>query len=182
MRSTSVRVMAVAAVSALLFTSCGGSDAIEPGAYAESMCNSVNDWVTAIQERAAGLEGELTGEAAQAKEKLDEFFGVAIDATDTLIAELEEAGTPDVDGGEGLAEDLIETFEKAKAALEEARGKVADLPEDDPAAFLEQSTALGTDIQTAMNDLGSTMEDAPDALTEATQEEPACQQLTGAGA
>ena len=49
MRSTSVRVMAVAAVSALLFTSCGGSDAIEPGPYTESMCNSVNDWVTAIR-------------------------------------------------------------------------------------------------------------------------------------
>lgn len=179
MRATSIRVMAVAAVSALLFASCGGSDAVSPATYAESMCTSVNDWVTAIQERASGLEGELTGEAAQAKDKLDEFFGVAIDATDTLIAELGEAGAPDVEGGEGLAGDLIETFEKAKAALEEARGKVADLPEDDPQAFMEQSTALGTDIQTAMNDLGSTMEDAPDALTEATLDEPACQQLTG---
>lgn len=44
---------------------------------------------------------------------------------------------------------------------------------------MEQSSALGTDIQTAMGDLGSTMNDAPGALSEATQEEPACQQLTG---
>ncbi|MPZ69948.1 MAG: hypothetical protein GEU71_10510 [Actinobacteria bacterium] len=101
MRATSIKVMAVAAVSALLFVSCGGSDGVAPATYAKSVCNSVNDWVTAIQERAAGLEGELTGEAAQAKDKLDEFFGVAIDATDTLIAELEEAGAPDVEGGEG---------------------------------------------------------------------------------
>lgn len=179
MRAMSTRVMAVAAAFAFLLAGCGDSGGVAPATYVKSMCTSVNDWVTTIQSGAGGLEGELTGEAVQAKEKLDEFFGVAIDATDTLIAELKEAGSPDVDGGEEIADDLVATFEAAKAALEDAREKVADLPEDDPGAFVEQASALGTDIQTAMGDLGSTMEDAPDALTEATLDEPSCQQLTG---
>lgn len=145
----------------------------------KDVCTSVNDWVTSIQERGANLGSELSGEASQAKEKLDEFLGQAVEATDTLIAAIDEAGVPDVDGGEDIANALKETFEKAKEALEDAQARVADLPEDDPAAFSEQAATLGTDIQTAMGDLGSTLEEAPEELTEAAKDEPACQEVAG---
>ncbi|MEO8324059.1 MAG: hypothetical protein ABI571_07990 [Actinomycetota bacterium] len=179
LRSKFVRLICVIAVSALVSGACGGSERVEASSFMKDVCTSVNDWVTSIQERGGNLGSELTGEPSQAKEKLDEFLGQAVEATDTLIAAIDEAGIPDVDGGEDIADALKKTFETAKKALEDAQAQVADLPEDDPAAFSEQSTALGTDIQTAMGDLGATLGDAPEELTKAAEDEPACQQLGG---
>ena len=179
MRSKFVRLVSVLAVSALISGACGGSEGVEASAFMKDVCTSVTEWVTSIQERAGNLGGELTGEASQAKEKLDEFLGQAVEATDTLIAAIDEAGIPDVDGGEDIASALKETFENAKKALEDAQARVADLPEDDPAAFSEQASALGADIQTAMGDLGTTLEEAPEELTQAAEDEPACQELGG---
>lgn len=177
LRSKFVRLISVLAVSALISGACGGSEGVEPSAFVKGVCTSVSDWVTSIQERAGSLGSELSGEPAQAKEKLDEFLGQAVEATDTLIGALDEAGVPDVDGGEDIADALKETFENAKEALEDAQARVADLPEDDPAAFSEQASTLGTDIETAMGDLGATLEDAPEEITQAAEDEPACQQV-----
>ena len=179
LRSRFVRLISVLAVSALISGACGGSEGVEASAFVKDVCTSVGDWVTSIQEQGAGLSGDLSGEASQAKEKLEEFFGLAVEATDTLISAIDEAGVPDVDGGEDIASELNETFENAKEALEDTQAGVADLPEDDPAAFAEQATVLGTDIQTAMGDLGTTLEEAPEELTQASEDEPACQELGG---
>lgn len=179
MRSKFVRLVSILAVSALISGACGGSEGVEASAFVKDVCTSVNDWVTSIQERAGNLGSELSGETSQAKEKLDEFLGQAVEATDTLIAALDEAGIPDVDGGEDVANALKETFEEAKGALEDAQARVADLPEDDPAAFTEQASTLGTDIQTAMGGLGTTLEEAPEELTQAAEDEPACQEVAG---
>lgn len=163
----------------LLFTACGGGDKVSPEAFAKDVCSAVGKWVGSIQDKASSLGSALTGEPAQAKEKLDEFLGQAVDATDELIASVDDAGVPDVDGGEDLANDLSDTFEKAKEALEETRGKVADLPEDDPQAFSQQASELGNEIQTTMGNLGDSLGDAPDELTQAFQDEEGCQQIAG---
>ncbi len=181
LRSNSIKVGAVAVLAALSFSACGGggADKVEPATYVTSICTSVGEWVTVIQEKAGALGSALTGEASQAKEQLDSFLGDTVTETETLLEALAEAGVPDVDGGEELAQDLIDTFEAAKEALQDGKDQVADLPEDDPEAFAQQAQTIGTDIQTALTSLGTTLDEAPEALTKAAADEPKCQTVGG---
>jgi hypothetical protein len=177
-RFTSLRIVAALLAMATL-ASCG-SDGVAPEAYVKSICESVGSWVSGIQAESGALNEAVSGgDAAVAKQKLDEFLGTTVTLTDTLLKDLDEAGVPDVDGGEEFAKDMISTFEEAKTALEDAQGQVAALPEDDPTAFQTQAQALGASIQETMSNLGSTLGDGPDELGQIAQDEAACQSLAG---
>ena len=175
-------MLAAAAALALFAGACGGGDddggdgggdTVSPESYAADICTAVGDWVTAIQDGASEIT--TSADASSGVEVLQSFLEDAVTETEALISSVEDAGAPDVDGGEEFADQLRAAFDEAKTVLEDARDQAADLPADDPAAFSTAAADLGTSVQEALGTVGSELSEPSDeSLSTAFEEEEAC--------
>jgi len=165
---------AAAALMALSAGACGGGgDGVDPDDYASDICTAVGDWVSAIQDGASEIT--TTEDPSSGVEAIQSFLDDAVSETDTLISEVEDAGAPDVEGGEEFADQLVSAFGEAKTVLEDTRDQAADLPTDDPAAFSEAATELGGSVQEALGTVGSELsEPEAEELSAAFEENEAC--------
>jgi predicted RNase H-like HicB family nuclease len=170
------------AVSALLVTACGGDDdgddKVAVGDYASDICTAFTDWSGSIRDRQGELEQGLDPDATpqEGKDALETFLDDAVDASDTLVEDVEAAGTPDTENGEDVAEALQSAAEDARGKLEQAREDLDDLPTDSPEAFSTAADDFGDEVRTALEGVGDGIEeiDTPE-LDKAIDEESACQ-------
>jgi hypothetical protein len=180
LRSTTILLLSVLA---LFISACGdddggGGDSVAVGDYASDICTAFTDWTKAIQDRQTDLqEGLQPGASPQeGKDALEGFLDDAVAASDTLVEDVESAGTPDTENGEDAANALQDAAEGARDQLAEAQDNVADLPTDSPQAFSEAADEFGNDVRTALEGVGDGLQDidTPE-LDEAIDEETACQ-------
>ena len=180
------RTIASIAAAAFLVTACGddddggggGGETVAVGDYAADICNAFLGWRDAIQERQQDLqEGLSPGISPQeGQEALAGFLGDAVRASDDLVTEVDDAGTPDTENGEEAAQALQGAAQEARDELDEARADVEDLPTDDRQAFAAAADQLGDGVKNALGTVGDGLEDidAPE-LDKAFDEEAACQ-------
>ena len=185
-----LRVLAVAAMSALVIAACGGDDGgggdeaeaetVSVDAYATDVCSALAAWVTDIQDRASTItEGLNPGDAAAGKERLEEFIGETITGTEDLISDVEAAGVPDTDGGEEAAEQIQTGLTQVKDILEEAQTSIGELPTNDPQAFGTGAQEIATSLQEATGEAASTIDAAnSEELTTAFSENEDCAQYS----
>jgi len=184
-RNKRLSMLAAVAALALFVGACGGGDddgggggegsdeTVSAETYAADICTAVGSWVTAIQEGSSEIA--TSADASSGVEALQSFLEDAVNETETLISEVEDAGAPDVDGGEEFADQLRSAFDEAKTVLEGARDDAADLPTDDPAAFSTAAAELGTSVQEALGAVGTELSEPSDeSLATAFEEEEAC--------
>ena len=169
------------AAAALLVTACGGDDGDEKvavGDYASDICTAFTDWTESIRDRQSELEQGLDPRATpqEGKDALEGYHDQAVDASDTLVEDVEAAGTPDTENGEEVAEALQGAAEDARSKLEEARTDLDDLPTDSPEEFSTAADEFGDDVRTALEGVGDGIEeiDTPE-LDKAIDEESAGQ-------
>jgi hypothetical protein len=197
----STKLFALATVVALSFIACGedeppepqvepspapvesptseGPAAVSAETYVSSLCSALQNWITALQEGQAEVQGTVEpGNAESGKQALATFFDGAVADTQTMISTVEAIGTPDVDGGDTIAQELLFRFTEAKTALEGTRAQVDTLPTDNPQAFAAAATELGGAIQTQLESVGDALStiSQPD-LDAATNADPTCQSL-----
>ncbi|HEX2577431.1 MAG TPA: hypothetical protein VHK88_13835 [Aquihabitans sp.] len=123
-------------------------DAVPVEDWAEDFCGGFDTWIGQIQEAGAQVsEGITPGDLEGAKAAFVDLFDTAAAETDTLIGVLADSGSPDIEDGEGLVEDLTGKFEEFKTAIEDAGAEAEAVPTDDPTAFQEQVEALGQTFQ-----------------------------------
>ena len=162
-------------------TTSEGPAPVSAETYISSLCSAMQSWITGLQEGQAEVQASVQpGNAESGKQALATFFDGAVADTDTLITTVEAIGTPDVDGGDTIAQELLFRFREAKTALEGARAQVDTLPTDDPQAFSDAATQLGGTIQTQLESIGDALSavSQPD-LDAATNADPTCQALGG---
>jgi hypothetical protein len=177
-----VRRTLVAGTALLLVaTGCGGGGKVGPEEYVASVCTEVGGWVEEVQARSDRLGKDVASVTANdtRRDLLAEYFDDLIALTDDHLAGMRNAGVPDVDAGQAIADAFVGVFEDAKVALQDARGKVDELPTDDPAAFAAAAGELGNSIESALTEVGGSIEglDSPE-LTAAAQDQD-CPALTG---
>jgi hypothetical protein len=182
-----VRLAAVALGVLLLVSGCGGNgepEGREPGEWVADVCGAVTSWVDGVQEESTAL-GETAQDAEdleQARDQFVDFFDQVIDRTDRMLAEIDEAGTPAVEEGEAIAEDLRSTLAPIQDAFEDARAEAEELPTDDPAAFQAGATQIGESVQEEAQAIGRAFDelerqyDVPE-LDEAFEDEEACSEV-----
>lgn len=190
------RVLAIALASVLVFAACGGDDGdgeeeeapqeVSVDDYVTDLCNALINWRDSVQETETefqeenALTSDLPPEEAQAKlgTYLDELKGL----TDDFVADLEAAGSPDVEGGAEVADQFVNGFEQFSAALDELQGQVAELPTDSEQAFQAAGTEFLTQIQTSLQgSLESLNSIDSAAIDEAFTKSEACTQVQPAG-
>jgi len=164
---------------------CGddGAERVSPDEWASAVCGSFGDFLTGVNgpvEDLVGLiqnpgtdEAQLAAQAALAADAFARFG----EELDTIVQAIEDAGIPDVEGGEEFRDRLVGVLsstrpvvEDARQALEEVEGgstSVEEVTEVVNAQFAEFNAALDeVDFDFS--------EDAPPEVLSAYEDSPTC--------
>ena len=155
-----------------------------PSEYVATLCTTMTDWLTELQELQAQVQATVQpgAEPADAQEALRTFFDNAITATDDLLGAVEEVGTPAVNGGETIHSEITARFQEVRAALEQGRAEVDDLPIDDRQAFITEAADLRESFQSQLEAIGNALAQlSQPELDAAAAEEPSCTGLSPTG-
>jgi hypothetical protein len=175
---------------ALAVAVCGGDDGAsggggaDPEQYAADVCGAIANWQKELQSSASTMQSKLgtASTPADVKTELVGFMEGATKATDKMLAEVKEAGPPDVENGEALQRDLEKGLTAAQTAFASARDDAKNLPTDNPATFGTEAQKLGTTLSEEGSKIGqtfnglSTKYDSKE-LNSAFDREPACKSL-----
>jgi hypothetical protein len=157
---------------------------VDAKTWATNVCQSTLDWVNAVQQKGQDFGSIASGAGSldEAKTAFVSFFDSMIGQTETFLNQLQSAGTPDVEGGDQVASALTTGIQEVEDGFKDAKTKAEALPTDDPTAFTQQVTAIGTDMTTAFDRIGNTFSALQNSeLDQQTKDIPACQQLQSAG-
>lgn len=178
----------------LMAGACAGSDGGSNGganagtvtaeAYATGVCGAIADWVDEIQGLNEDLQANLDPSSIDAlKDTMVMFLDDVIASTDTVIAEVENVGVPDVDDGDAAAQHLLTGLRDSRGVFQNARDRVEAMPTDDPAAFGEELQTVGTDIQASMSTIGEDLGrfESP-VLDDVSKDIPECEAVAGSAA
>ena len=158
-----VAALAVVLLAALAAGGCGGSgsknssEKSSPEAYVNRVCSSVGQWLRSVENGSAQIGRELTpgSTPAHAKQALETLMRNSVADSESVVAGLRAAGTPDVANGEQIAAALVGSFEQATTALRGVETQVKALPTNDPNAFLVAAKRLGNSVQSSLSSIGS---------------------------
>lgn len=120
--SVAPRSRAALAVTLVLgLASAGCSSGAAPRAWAATVCTVLTPWRSEIGTLATRTQQQMTAKTtpAQAKENLVRLFAGAEAASETARAGVQQAGVPDADRGELVAQ----SFTTALAAMRDAYGR-----------------------------------------------------------
>lgn len=187
-------MMLLVTLGILMTGSCSGSDGGSNGgaggetvsaeAYATGVCGAIADWVDEIQGLNEDLQANLDPSSIDAlKDAMVTFLDDVIASTDTVIADVEDVGIPDVDDGAAAAQHLLTGLRDSRGVFEDARDRVEAMPTDDPAAFGEELQTVGTDIQTSMSTIGEDLGrfESP-VLDDVSKDIPECEAVAASAA
>jgi hypothetical protein len=181
---TGIAILAAAA----FVGACGGDDddggdSVAAGAYAKDICSATSEWVTGIQGLAEDLQGQLPQGAGpeEGKEALGNFLGDALERTETYLTAVEDAGTPDVDGGEEAAKQIRDAVTEARDIIADASEQADDLPTDSEQAFSREADELGNSTRESLSSVGDAIGDPPKELEAAFEDEKSCSQVGAPG-
>lgn len=182
-------ILILLAAAALIAAGCGGGggdgpEGVEPAAWAADVCAALAAWQETLQEQAQSLTQEVLEASGpeDAKDRIAVFLDDVIEDTDAMIGEFDEAGVPAVDQGDELRDDFRAGLDQMRGAFQEAREQVDDVPTDDPQAFQEQLTEIGTSLQSQGETIGQTMQNLDetydaDELNQAFEEDEQCREF-----
>lgn len=139
------RAVLVAGLVLGLVAACGGDDAVPPKEWARSVCTAVKPWSEEIARLQAETRKKITAKSdiGQTKTELITLFGGMAQATDTALRKVREAGEPDVDDGEKIAEQFVSALAAARDSFTKGKNAVAALPTDDQKVFYDGVLAAG---------------------------------------
>ncbi len=165
-----MKLGAVATLVLLLaFAGCGGGGTSAEEAWAEDICSSVSTWQTEVESIARNAADAITEPGATAAD-VEAAVESGLDATRTLVDQLQASVPPDTPEG-AEAEQALEAFlDDVQGSDDEVRTALADLPEgaglseivatlSGLAANLQQTVESGRTLVTDIQELGSALKD-----------------------
>lgn len=153
--------------------------------WAGSVCTSLATWKTSIESLADVSSGTLNAETLELK--IDD----AQAATQTLVTELKDLGSPDLDSGDELQQQLSSVADEIQADVDMLKQGAEQASEagstqeflSELAALAPQFQALLEQVSTAIAELqdANVAEDAKAELQAAFADAESCQQLQDDG-
>jgi len=152
------RIRALLGAVALMVFAAGGSTApahaasasTSPQKWASGVCSSVQDWVNSVESTLKGLKnaGSLS-DASQA----------AINGIDTATTQLEDSlkqlGKPSTSNGTKAQGEIQNLSKQLQTQVDNIKQELAN-PPSDPVGIASTFAQIGSDAQTAVNDIKST--------------------------
>jgi ElaB/YqjD/DUF883 family membrane-anchored ribosome-binding protein len=152
---------------------------LSAGDYAKQACDTMQTWVTSVQQRSQGFQPSGSNLESVKTAWLDFLDGVIAD-TDQMLSDLEALGTPAVDGAEEAVTQLTGALQRLNDAFTTLRDDSAQLSTADPAQFQKDFQALLKNFQSEMSGMGDAFSQISNQeLDKAFNAEPACASLSG---
>jgi hypothetical protein len=196
MRGRLVWLLAAAGVVVVLIASAaiGGNDksgeTVPAGEWAQSVCGAVGAWRGALEDIVDDVRNPSAQTAAGSEEPQSETpqgrtgfirkgLERAVEAADTLVVGIDDAGIPDSPQGEEAAATVSDWADSAKEELEDAQDSL-----DDEADSLEESIeqltgaarAIGTVLASGVQTIAQVTRTDPE-LARTVLDTSTCQQL-----
>ena len=182
-----MRRAAICAVTvAVLASGCGddgGGDAVSPDEWADSVCTSFGDFLDGVNaplEDLVELAQNPGADAAQAAAQAEVAAGAYArfgEEVGTIVAAIEDAGVPDVEGGAEFRDGLVEALTRAGDVVEDARRSLEEL-EGGESTFDEVTEVVEAqfaEFNAALEDVDFDFsEDAPPEVQTAFEESATC--------
>jgi hypothetical protein len=176
-RRGGVTLASLLAVAALV-TSCGGDDSVSVDDYANDLCTALRGWAQELRDRQAELQAGAQPEESpeSARDALQQFVDGAAAATDDLVEDIDDAGRPDTESGEEVADAFRGALEDTRGELEQAQDEVSDIPTDDPREYRAAVDDFLAELRSTIEGFDERFQDvdAPE-LEQALGEASACQ-------
>ena len=181
--------LAVVLLVAAAAGGCGGSSnktsngKTTPQAYVDQVCSSVGDWLRAVESGSGQIGKELKpgSTPAHAKQALETLMRNSVADSERVVAGLQAAGTPNVQGGEQIASELVASFQQATTALRHVEAQVKALPTEDPKAFLDAARQVSPSVESSLGGIGTDLSSLRSSeLQHAASKSQACKNLEAA--
>ena len=124
------------------FAACGSGPA--PETWAGQVCGALAPWRAQIAELNTHAQQQMSAAStpAQAQAGLVRLLAGGESASETARAAVVAAGTPDVDGGDEIADRFAASLSQTRDAYAHARGDLQALPTNDAEAFYDKVASV----------------------------------------
>ncbi len=168
----------------LAVAGCGsGSSKVSAGSYVGSVCSATASWYRTVQ--VAGMKLQSTVHTSKSlsdvKSAYVGFVGSLLHATQRAEHQIRGAGTPSVNGGKRISNELINAFDRAQRGLKSAAAAVRRAPTSSSAAFEAAAGGIQSTVQRSLRSLSALAPQKNPQLHAAALKDPSCQRLRALG-
>ena len=135
---------------------------IPPKQWAQSVCTSLRDWTTNIKDLTSEFRSAGGGstDAAQVKDLLVTYLGNTVNETDTLLTQLDQAGTPNFKDGSKVAGLFQKGMTDVREIFATGQQDAAGLDTTDLTQFRADTSRIGNAITQGGTKLSQTFKSA----------------------
>jgi hypothetical protein len=135
---------------------------IPPKQWAQSVCTSLRDWATNIKDLTSEFRSTGGGstDAAQVKDLLVTYLGNTVNETDTLLTQLDQAGTPNFKDGSKVAGLFQKGMTDVRDIFATGQQDAAGLDTTDLTQFRAATSRIGNAITQGGTKLSQTFKSA----------------------
>jgi hypothetical protein len=135
---------------------------IPPKQWAQSVCTSLRDWATNIKDLTSEFRSTGGGstDATQVKDLLVTYLGNTVNETDTLLTQLDQAGTPNFKDGSKVAGLFQKGMTDVRDIFATGQQDAAGLDTTDLTQFRAATSRIGNAITQGGTKLSQTFKSA----------------------
>jgi len=174
-------IVSIAVAALVMRLTADDNEQSSPTAWADSVCASLSTWRSSII-----AISDVSGETLT-PESLRQSLGDATTATETLVADLQQLGPPDLDAGDDLKQQLDSASSEIESSFDTLKqGAINAADASSPADFIQALAALAPQFQALLDTISTTVDDlqnasvaadARDELQAAFANATSCQEL-----
>jgi hypothetical protein len=127
--------IAAAALLVGTFASPALAATASPKAWATSVCGALDSWTTQVTAASAKAAKAKPTSAVDVRKKLTKLLATTETETKSLIADLKNAGQPDVKGGKQIAATMRDGYAQVLRIVVGAKKSLGKVSTKDPVAF-----------------------------------------------
>ena len=176
------RLRAGLALAVVVFCAgCGSSDSskVSTAKYVKAVCSAISPLETDVVARTQALSAPAANPVA-AKQTLQGFLTAVEQDASRAVERIQAAGTPDIDKGQSVANEIVRTFSQLRDAMRAAGAKAKTLPTDSVTAYKAAAQALNASVRQSLTNIDASGLSNPD-IEKAAAKEPACKSLSASG-
>jgi hypothetical protein len=138
------------------------SQKVPPKQWAHSVCTSLRDWSTNIKDLTTEFRssGGSSTDAAQVRDSLVSYLGNTVTETETLLTQLDRAGTPNFKDGSKVATLFQNAMTDVRDLFATGQQNAANLDTTDLTQFRASASSIGNDITQGGTKLSQTFRSA----------------------
>jgi hypothetical protein len=129
---------------------------VSPDDWAPKFCTAMSNWQTTITDKGDAMQTELQSvtDLHTGRDQIAAFLGDMVDATDTAVGAIKDAGTPSTPNGAKISAVFQKGFKAISKVFAKAEAQAEKLPTSTTKAFQAKGKQLGKALSTSSNELG----------------------------